>query len=83
MFAELLKLAEQALQCRPTCEIKAFTGGFVQGRAMVLGVIDIKSWGQVLTSYLFSQLYLGLATRNLGGSLKLRLISPISEDQEK
>jgi len=43
MLAELLKLAEQALQRGPALQINACTGVFVECQPMGLGVIDIKA----------------------------------------
>ena len=43
MPSELVKLAEQSFQGWPAFEINDFAGAFVQCRAVVLGVIDIKT----------------------------------------
>jgi len=44
MLAQLIKLTEQAFQCRPASKINDFTGAFVKRRTVILGIIDIKPY---------------------------------------
>jgi hypothetical protein len=43
MMLQLIQLREQTLQRGPATEIDDFTGLFVEGRAMVLGIVDIQA----------------------------------------
>ncbi len=60
MLAKLLELAEQAFQRRPAFEINDFTGAFVQCRAVVLCIVDIKAY--VDYSMVYRRLFLPLVS---------------------
>ena len=43
MMLQLIQLREQTLQRGPAAEIDDLTGRLVEGRAMVLGIVDIEA----------------------------------------